>query len=183
MVRPQCLEGGRINGSPHIDISRKAPGILHVDADNGFGHLASYRAINALCEIANQHGVAVATVGRSSHHGATGCYTVSAARRGFGALSMTHADSVVVPHDAVAPFFDTNPISFAVPLEVEDPLVLDMATSAIPLNRVMLRRSTGSPLLPDVAVDARGSLWLQGGGPSRHGRHFLLGLYRHAAWR
>lgn len=154
----QCLEGGRINGSPRIDISRKAPGILHVDADNGFGHLASYRAIDALCEIANQQGVAVATVGRSSHHGATGCYTVAAARRGFAALGMTHADSVVVPHDGVAPFFGTNPISFAVPLEGEDPLVLDMATSSIPLNRVMLRRSTGSPLPPDVAVDAQGQM-------------------------
>jgi len=31
-----------------------------------------------------------------------------------------------------------------------------MATSSIPLNRVMLRRSTGMPLPPDVAVDAQG---------------------------
>ena len=154
----QCLEGGRINRSPRIGISRKAPAIIHVDADNGFGHLASYRAIDMLCELADQQGVAVATVGRSSHHGATGCYTVEAARRGFAALGMTHADAVVVPHEGVAPFFGTNPISFAVPLEGEDPLVLDMATSSIPLNRVMLRRSTGSPLPPDVAVDGTGRM-------------------------
>lgn len=152
----QCLEGGRINRSPRIGISRKAPAIVHVDADNGFGHLASYRAIDALCEVADQQGVAVATVGRSSHHGATGCYTVEAARRGFAALGMTHADAVVVPHDGITPFFGTNPISFAVPLEGEEPLVLDMATSSIPLNRVMLRRSTGAPLPPDVAVDGEG---------------------------
>jgi LDH2 family malate/lactate/ureidoglycolate dehydrogenase len=55
-----------------------------------------------------------------------------------------------------APLFDTKPISFAVPLEVEDPLVLDMASSAIPQNLVMLRRSAGSPLPLDVAVDTRG---------------------------
>lgn len=152
----QCLEGGRINRAPRIAVTRKAPSIVHVDADNGFGHLASYRAIEALCELADQQGVAVATVGRSSHHGATGCYTVEAARRGFAALGMTHADAVVVPHDGVAPFFGTNPISFAVPLAGEEPLVLDMATSSIPLNRVMLRRSTGSPLPPDVAVDGAG---------------------------
>ena len=154
----QCLEGGRINRSPRIGISRKAPAIIHVDADNGFGHLVSYRAIDTLCELADRQGVAVATVGRSSHHGATGCYTVEAARRGFAALGMTHADAVVVPHEGVAPFFGTNPISFAVPLEGEDPLVLDMATSSIPLNRVMLRRSTGSPLPPDVAVDGTGRM-------------------------
>ncbi len=154
----ECLEGGRINRSPRITINRKAPGIVHVDADHGFGHLASYRAIDALCEIADQQGVAVATVGRSSHHGATGCYTVAAARRGFVAIGVTHADSVVVPHDGIAPFYGTNPISFAVPLEGEDPLVLDMATSAIPLNRVLLRRSTGSPLPPDVAVDRDGRM-------------------------
>jgi ureidoglycolate dehydrogenase (NAD+) len=152
----QCLQGGRVNGAPQIAVTRKAPGIVHVDADNGFGHAASYRAIDALCDIATEQGIAVATVGRSSHHGATGCYTFAAAKRGFAALAVTHADSVVVPHDGVAPFFGTNPISFAVPLEDEEPLVLDMATSSIPLNRVLLRRSTGAPLPPDVAVDAHG---------------------------
>ena len=50
------------------------------------------------------------------------------------------------------PFFGTNPISFAAPARDEEPVLLDMATSAIPLNRVHLRRDTETPLPPEVAV-------------------------------
>jgi ureidoglycolate dehydrogenase (NAD+) len=152
----ECLEGGRINRHPSVGIMRRAPGVIHVDADHGFGHLSSFSAIDDLCDIADRQGVAVATVGRSSHHGATGCYTLAAALKGYASLGMTHADALVVPHDGIDRFYGTNPISFAVPLEGEEPLLLDMATSSVPLNRVLLRRATGTPLPHDVAVDAEG---------------------------
>jgi LDH2 family malate/lactate/ureidoglycolate dehydrogenase len=148
----QTLEGGRINPAPRIKIERKATSVLHVDADNGFGHAASFAAIDEACAVAAETGVAVATVGRSSHHGATGCYTRGAALKGFAAIGMTHADSVVVPYGGKQAFFGTNPLSFALPIRGEDPLLLDMATSAIPFNRVMLRRVTGTPLPPEVAL-------------------------------
>lgn len=146
----------RVNRSPKIAFTRKAPAVGHVDADLGFGHLASYRAIEEGCAIAAETGVAAITVGRSSHHGATGCYTLAAARRGFAAIGMCHADPAVIPFSGEKAFFGTNPFSFAVPAPGEEPILLDMATSSIPFNRVMLRRATGTPLPPDVAVDERG---------------------------
>jgi LDH2 family malate/lactate/ureidoglycolate dehydrogenase len=69
---------------------------------------------------------------------------------------MTHADAILVPHDGVKPFYGTNPLSFSLPVEGEEPLLLDMATSSIPLNRIFLRRATGTPLPPEVAVDDDG---------------------------
>ncbi len=154
----QTLEGGRIKGAPTLTVERKAPAIVHVDADNGFGHAPSFRAIDLACDTAAETGIAIATVGRSSHHGATGCYTRAAALRGFAAIGMTHADAVVVPHGGRQGFFGTNPLSFALPVPGEDPLLLDMATSAIPFNRVLLRRATGTPLPPEVARAADGTL-------------------------
>ncbi len=58
----------------------------------------------------------------------------------------------------VKAFFGTNPISFAVPVEGAQPMLLDMATSSIPLNRVLLRRDTGTALPPEVAIDAAGAM-------------------------
>lgn len=150
------LDGGRVNPHPHITVVRKATAVVHVDADNGLGHQASYRAIEEAGAVAADTGVAVATVGRSSHHGATGCYTRAAARAGFAAIGMTHADPVVVPFGGVKGFFGTNPLSFAVPVAGEEPMVLDMATSAIPFNRIMLRRATGAALPDEVAFNAKG---------------------------
>ena len=150
------IEGGRIAKRPQIAFTRKAAAVGHVDGDNGFGHLPSFRAVDEACALAADAGIGAVTVGRSMHHGASGVYALHAARKGFAAIAMTHADPAVVPFGGVKPFFGTNPIAFAVPAPGEEPMLLDMATSAIPYNRVHLRQVTGTPLPPDVAVDAQG---------------------------
>lgn len=153
----QGLDGGRINKAPKIVVERKAAALAHVDADDGLGHPASYRAIDEGSIIAAETGVAIVTVGRSSHHGATGCYTNYAATKGFAAIGMTNADSAVIPHGGTNAFFGTNPISFALPVPGEEPLLLDMATSTIPFNRIGLRQATGTALPDEVAVDKHGA--------------------------
>lgn len=152
----EMVEGGRVNTRPNLTFTQKAPAVGHVDSDDGFGHRASFRAIEEGCAMAATSGIAAVTVGRSTHHGATGVYTLAAARNGFAALGMTHADPAVVPHGGTRAFFGTNPISFAVPAPNGEPVLLDMATSSIPFNRVLLRRATGTPLPPEIAVDAGG---------------------------
>ncbi len=71
---------------------------------------------------------------------------------------MTYADAIVVPHGGVRPFFGTNPISFAMPVQGEEPLLLDMATSTHTQKPLRPRPATGTPLPPDVAVDANGAM-------------------------
>ena len=146
------LANKRVNPTPTLTVTRTAPACVTVDADGSLGHYASYRAIDEAAKLADEIGVAAAVVTRSAHHGATGVYTLAAARRGYIAFGSTHADKLVVPHGGIKPFFGTNPVSFAAPAPGEDPVLLDMATSAIPLNRVHLRRDTGTPLPPEVAV-------------------------------
>src|SRR3954468_22529231 len=64
----QMLEGGRINRAPEVSFTQKAAAVGHVDADDGFGHLASFRAIEEGMAMARTSGVAAITVGRSTHH-------------------------------------------------------------------------------------------------------------------
>src|SRR5262249_22468199 len=56
----------------------------------------------------------------------------------------------------VKPFFGTNPLSFAVPVPDAEPTVIDMASSAVPFNRVALWGANGVALPADIAVDADG---------------------------
>ncbi len=154
----QMLEGGAVNRHPKVTFTQKGPAAGHVDSDNGFGHRASFMAIDEGCQMARRTGVAAITVGRSTHHGATGVYARAAARKGFVAMGMTHADKAVVPFGGLKPFYGTNPLAFAAPVPGEEPLLLDMATSSIPFNRVLLRRATNTPLPPEVAVDADGAM-------------------------
>jgi ureidoglycolate dehydrogenase (NAD+) len=153
----KTVAGGRVNATARPSFHAVGTAGGHVDGDNGFGHLASYRAIEEGIRIARDSAVAAIGVRNSSHHGATGCYTLAAARQGFCALGMTHADAIVVPYRGTKPFFGTNPLSFALPVPDAEPSVIDMASSAVPFNRVGLWGANGVALPADIAVDADGA--------------------------
>lgn len=150
------LKGGRINRAPNLAVDIRAPGSAMVDADDGLGHYATYRAVEIGCELAAGTGIAGVGVTRSSHLGAAGAYALAGAEAGFIAFVTTNTDSMVALHDGAARFHGTNPLAFAAPVPGSRPWLLDMATSSIPMNRVLLHRSLDTPLPEGVAADGQG---------------------------
>lgn len=151
-----ALGGGRINKNPELKVQYRAAASAVLDGDDGLGHYASYRAMEVACELAANAGVGAVGVIRSSHLGATGAYALEGARAGFISMATTNTDSVVALHQGAQKFHGTNPFAFGAPVERDHPWLLDMATSSIPMNRVMLYRTTGEKLPPGVAATAEG---------------------------
>ncbi|MDO5643143.1 MAG: Ldh family oxidoreductase [Paracoccus sp. (in: a-proteobacteria)] len=150
------LEGGRLNKTP---APRKAGGFGAVevlDADDAHGALGAYRGMARAVELARQFGLGAVAVRNSSHFGAAGAYALEAARQGFIGISFCNSDSFVRLHDGAQRFHGTNPIAVGVPVDGDEPWLLDMATSAIPYNRVLLYRSLGVELPEGVASDDMG---------------------------
>ncbi|MGR4068107.1 Ldh family oxidoreductase [Billgrantia sp. C5P2] len=154
----EAVQGGRINPRPAMRFTRRLPGTGYLDADDGFGHLAGYTAIEHAIAMADEIGTGAVAVGGSSHFGAAGCYALEAARRGYVGLSFSNADALVSLHHGQGPFHGTNPIAFAAPVPGQSPYLLDMATSSIPWNRVKQYAAIGRELPPGVVVDAQGEL-------------------------
>jgi ureidoglycolate dehydrogenase (NAD+) len=152
----KALIAGRINGAPRLQFTQRSVAVGHLDADNGFGHLAGYQAIAHAGQLASKAGLAAVTVGNSSHFGAAACYTIAAARRGLIALAVSHSDAVVIPHDGIRPFNGTNPLAFAAPVRGQEPLSVDFATSAVAWNRLLLLKQMHLPIPREVVVDASG---------------------------
>ncbi len=153
-----ALKGGRINSAPKLRYNRLSGGTGRLNADDGFVPLAGYRAIEEGIRLAEENGIGAVTVTNSSHFGAAGSYTLSAAEAGYLAIAACNSDKLVLPHDGIASFHGTNPISFAAPVAEGRPYLFDMATSSIPLNRVYLYQNIGRALPPDVAVDEHGAM-------------------------
>jgi LDH2 family malate/lactate/ureidoglycolate dehydrogenase len=152
----RALEGGRLNKTPNI---RKASGfgaVETLDADHAQGAVAGYAAMDRAITLARQFGIGAVGIRNSSHFGAAGASSIEAARKGLIGLSFCNSDSFVRLHDGASRFHGTNPISMAAPVAGGDPWLLDMATSAVPFNRVLLYRSTGTTLPDGVASDADG---------------------------
>lgn len=154
----RALAGGRITGAPQVTVQRNAASAAVVDADNGFGHHAGYRAVAEGCAMAREAGIAGVGVVNSSHFGAAGCYALAAAEAGFAAFAFCNSDPFVLPHDAETPFHGTNPIAFAAPVPGQRPFLLDMATSIVPWNRIRDYEMKRLPVPEDVAVDATGAM-------------------------
>lgn len=154
----KVVQTGRINPRPQLTFTRTDRSTGIVDADNGFGHHASYFAIDHAVTLAQESGISAVSVINSSHFGSAGCYVLPAAEQGYIALGVCNSDSFVLPHDGVKPFHGTNPLAFAAPVAGARPFLMDMATSVIPWNRVQDLMNEGLSLPPDAAVDTDGAV-------------------------
>src|SRR5919107_1616611 len=152
----KVLRGGRVNPNPAMKTHRTASGAAILDADDGLGHAAAYAAMDLACSMAKEAGVAAVGVIRSSHYGAAGAYALAGAEAGCIAVSMTNTDAIVALHGGAERFHGTNPIAVGAPVPGDKPWLLDMATSSIPFNRVLLYRTLGIPLPEGVAADRSG---------------------------
>ncbi|HXF87414.1 MAG TPA: Ldh family oxidoreductase [Xanthobacteraceae bacterium] len=151
------LRAGRINPRPNRRVRRTGPSTAMIDADDGLGHAATYAAMDLACGLARESGIGAVGVFRSSHFGAGGAYAVAGADSGYLALVTTNTDSVVAPHGGSRAFHGTNPLAVAAPVTGRRPWLLEMATSSMPYNRVVLARAAGVPLPAGVAADGQGN--------------------------
>lgn len=152
------LGGGRLNKDPQLKVDIRAAGSAMIDGDDGLGHYAAYRAVEIGIELAQQAGVGAVGIAHSSHLGAAGAYALAGAERGYVTFATTNTDSMVALFDGAERFHGTNPLAFAAPVPGSRPWLLDMATSSIPMNRVLLHRSLGLDLPNGVAADREGAV-------------------------
>src|ERR1700740_2565498 len=142
--------GHIVPGAPWT-IVRESPTTTVVDGHWGFGYVVNERAMRLTIKRPKPANVAAATVFRQGHIGRVASYTLMAAREGM--IGIATADSGRSPK-AVAPFggrgarLRTNPISIAMPSDLDGPLYLDMATSAAAAGKIALAVARNQPV-PD----------------------------------
>ncbi len=151
-----CLRSGLAKGNPSIKVELKRRAAALVDADGGMGHVAMYRAMDEACALARDCGIGMACVINSTHFGAAGAYTLAAANAGFIGMVTANSLALVIPHGGTQSIHGTSPYSVSAPNPGGEPFLLDMATSAIPWNKVLRSRTEGLELPQNVAVDSQG---------------------------
>src|SRR5664279_2922590 len=131
-----------------------------IDGNWGFGYTITDWAMRHTIEKAKAQNVAAATVFRQSHIGRLASYPLLAAAEGM--IAMITADSGRGPKH-VAPFggakarLGTNPICFAVPSDLDGPLVFDMATSAAAAGKINVATARGEQVPGGWLIDSEGA--------------------------
>jgi LDH2 family malate/lactate/ureidoglycolate dehydrogenase/isocitrate/isopropylmalate dehydrogenase len=135
-----------VDGEPSVHSDGGA--VALVDGSDLLGHPVTTLAFDEAVSRARRYGVGWVDVRRSSHHGASGSYVYDAARLGLVGLAATNTGPIVAPTGAAGPYLGTNPLALGMPVAGEEPLVFDMATSAVAGGKfeIALRRGRPVPL-------------------------------------
>jgi len=150
------LAAGWVDGQAVPKVEDVGAGFVRVDAGGGFAQPAMQAAKALLIDKARTAGIAILAIRNSHHFAALWPDVEPFAQEGLVALSVVNSMTCVVPHDAQKPLFGTNPIAFAAPRAGGQPLVFDMATSAIAHGDVQIAAREGRMLPPGMGVDSAG---------------------------
>lgn len=150
------LASGWVDGQAVPVVEDVAAAFVRVDASNGFAQPALAAARELLVSKARSAGIAVLAIRNSHHFAALWPDVEPFAEEGLVALSVVNSMTCVVPHGADRPLFGTNPIAFAAPQAQGQPIVFDLATSAIAHGDVQIAARKGERLPPGIGVDSLG---------------------------
>lgn len=146
------LEAGP--GEPKIAAER--PGFAVMDFQGLVPSLNIGLVHDELETRARQNGLAALGLRNSGGIIVLSMWVTGLADRGLAALAMFNGgvDSAV-PHGGVRGYMGTNPLAYALP-GMDEPLVLDMATTEIPYFQIKESAADGTPLPSGAAVDNQG---------------------------
>lgn len=156
----RVLEEGQVDARarPECVVDRGA--LIGYDGHNGFGQHIGKVVIEDAIARTEESGQCIVTLRHSHHLGRMGHYGEMVAERGFVLLAFTNVTNrspTVAPFGGASARLTTNPLCFAGPLPGgRPPFVVDIATSAIAVNKARVLAENNLPAPPGSVVDANG---------------------------
>ncbi|MGY2067303.1 Ldh family oxidoreductase [Blastococcus sp. SYSU DS0619] len=151
------IGSGAITADAEPTVHSDGGAVAQVDGHGLLGHPVTAVALREAVERARRLGLGWVNVRDSSHHGASGSYVYDAARQGLVAIAATNTGPIVAPTGSARPYFGTNPLALGMPVTGEEPMVFDMATSAVAGGKfeIALRLGTQIPLGWGLTAEGR----------------------------
>jgi LDH2 family malate/lactate/ureidoglycolate dehydrogenase len=153
----RARRSGRANMQARPCIIKETPVSALVDGGGGLGHMPGHFAMQVAIDKAKAAGMAIAAVRNSAHFGATGYYTLMAAREGLIGMACTsNSVAQVAPTFGKEAKLGTDPWSFAAPTARGEPFLLDMATTTVAAGRIRNKANEGLECPPGWVLDKDG---------------------------
>ena len=147
----------RFNAQREIVVEKETSLSCLIDAGGNIGICALHLAADLLVNKARTSGFAIVGIHNSSPPGTgpAGFYAERIAREGFIGMVFCGSSKMVAPSGSSERAFGSNPVAIGIPTGGEA-LILDMATSAMPIFKVAEALFKGEMLPPNVGYNAAG---------------------------
>lgn len=139
---------------PEIVVDGGALAVL--DGHEGMGQVLAAKAADEAIARAKKHGIGAVAVRNSNHFGTALYYTLMAARANCVGFLSTNASPAMAPWGGRKKAVGNNPWSWACPAGARDPMVLDIANTAVARGKIYLARQRGQTIPDGWAIDADG---------------------------
>jgi LDH2 family malate/lactate/ureidoglycolate dehydrogenase len=146
---------GAINARPELREYGTSPGSRLMDADNALGLISGQLAMDRAIELAREQGIGAVSVRNSNHAGVLAIHVLRAAEAGMIGFFTSNAPALMAPWGASDALLSNSPFAYAFPTG-RDPIVVDMACSAVARGRIRLAATAGHPIPAGWALDASG---------------------------
>jgi LDH2 family malate/lactate/ureidoglycolate dehydrogenase len=147
---------GRVNPRPRVRVLHETDGALLLDGDRGCGPVAPMRAMRWCIERARErHAMAVAAV-RDWQLLVAAPYARLAAEAGLIGFACTNFTPMVAPPGGRTPVFGTNPFAYGLPARRHPPVVLDVATTVVAMQKVRVAAEEGERMPEGLIFDRAG---------------------------
>lgn len=150
------FEQGYMNPRPSLQITRNFGATFNMDADNGLGHVACHEAMKKCIELAGRFGIGLGGIKNSNHFGIAGYYSMMALQEGLIGICLSNSQPLALPTFSRKRLLGTNPLSIAVPAGENQPFVLDMATSVVPIGKIEVYKRKELKVPPEWGADSHG---------------------------
>lgn len=151
------IDQGILNPVTNYEVVKETPTTLVVDAHDGMGMVASYKAMKTIIEKAKKNGMAMAAIRNSSHYGIAGYWTSMAVNEGLIGISGTNARPSIAPTFGVENMLGTNPLTFGLPTDEDFPFTLDCATSISQRGKIEYYARNGKDTPAGMVIGRDGS--------------------------
>ncbi|MEE0294106.1 MAG: Ldh family oxidoreductase [Eubacterium sp.] len=150
------INAGILNPITNYEILKETPTTLVVDAHDGMGMVASYKAMTSIIEKARTYGIGMATIRNSSHYGIAGYWASMAIKEDMIGITGTNARPSIAPTFGVENMLGTNPLTMGFPTDEAFPFLLDCATSVSQRGRIEYYARSGKATPNGVAIGKDG---------------------------
>lgn len=150
------LHSGWVDGRAKPIVTSSRPGIISVDAANGFAQPALEQVRDTVVDAVRSSGIALLALRNSHHYSALWPDVLAYAERGLVALAFLNSRSRLAPFGGRSKLFGSNPMAFACPRRDGPPVLWDQASSVISAMRVMAAAQRGETVPEGVGLDQAG---------------------------
>jgi LDH2 family malate/lactate/ureidoglycolate dehydrogenase len=150
------IQQGSVKPTTAMAVVKDTPTTAILDAADGIGQVAAYRAMELAIEKAASAGLGVVTVINGGNFGRAGHPASLAAEHGMIGIAASNASPRLVPNAGMKPVLGNNPWSVAIPTN-GPAVVVDMANSIVANGKIRAAKIEGQSIPEGWATDASGN--------------------------